>query len=85
MDGMTDSFAALLGGHNSLFEMMGMTAKDLGGYIAYGCMFLIAFIIGYNLWQGYHLFYFFVSVVCFFKLFKKHFILLLVLLIKKKK
>lgn len=47
MDGLTDSFAALLGGDNSLFEMMNLTAQDLGGYIAYGCIFLLAFIVGY--------------------------------------
>lgn len=47
MDGITDSFVSLLGGDNSLFEMMNLTAKDLAYYLAYGSMFLIGFIFGY--------------------------------------
>ncbi len=48
-EGLTDSFVSMLGGDNTIFEKMGLTAKELAGYLSYAVFFIVSFIIGYIL------------------------------------
>ncbi len=48
-EGLTDSFVSMLGGDNTIFEKMGLTARELAGYLSYAVFFIVSFIIGYIL------------------------------------
>jgi hypothetical protein len=48
-EGLTDSFISMLGGENTIFEKMGVTAKDLAGYLSYAVFFIVSLIVGYIL------------------------------------